>query len=237
MDGKQKFVHPLKVYCHQKICQSLETLLKRPGFRDMLVKERPTHGEEVLADIYDGELLKNFADKHGQPFSADTRNLAFMLNIDWFQPHKYRDHSLGVIYLSILNLPREVRYKFENVLVVGILPGPNEPKLNVNTYLQPIVDELLEFWNGKIINEDGNDVLYHGALVCLSSDIPATRKCGGFTSFNALKGTVCTVMANNLRTPFGPLFDSAMLTVLPILFSWRWVIRSVFLVDPFIVTS
>ena len=33
--------------------------------------------------------------------------------------------------------------------MLGLLPGPNEVKLHkINHYLFPIVDELLEFWNG-----------------------------------------------------------------------------------------
>ena len=35
------------------------------------------------------------------------------------------------------------------MLVLGILLGPNEVKLHrINHYLTPIVDELLEFWDG-----------------------------------------------------------------------------------------
>ena len=30
----------------------------------------------------------------------------------------------------------------------GIMPGPKEPKKNVNTYLQPLVNELKELWTG-----------------------------------------------------------------------------------------
>ena len=36
--------------------------------------------------------------------------------------------SVGAIYLSILDLPRHLRYKQEFILLAGILPGPSEPK-------------------------------------------------------------------------------------------------------------
>ena len=32
------------------------------------------------------------------------------------------DYSVGVIYFAILNLPRALRFKFENVIVAGIIP-------------------------------------------------------------------------------------------------------------------
>ena len=44
--------------------------------------------------------------------------------------------------MTIVNLPREVRFKWENTIVCGIIPGPKEPSYNINTYLRPIVDEL-----------------------------------------------------------------------------------------------
>lgn len=46
------------------------------------------------------------------------------LMIDFFQPMKHRkDYSVGVLYLVLLNLPRAERFKWENVLVVGIIPA------------------------------------------------------------------------------------------------------------------
>ena len=56
-------------------------------------------------------------------------------------------------------------------------------------YLPPIVDELIEGWSGVLVVDDGSifKKLYRFAL-CLASDIPETRKCGGFLSFSANKG-------------------------------------------------
>lgn len=38
--------------------------------------------------------------------------------------------------------------KRENVILIGIIPGPNEPKHDINTFLDPLVEELLLFWKG-----------------------------------------------------------------------------------------
>ena len=39
-----------------------------------------------------------------------------MMNFDWFQPQKRRsDFSVGVLYLVLMNLSREERFKLENV--------------------------------------------------------------------------------------------------------------------------
>ena len=43
-----------------------------------------------------------------------------------------------------------MRYKTDNVILVGLIPGPHEPQHNINTFLEPLVDELMEF--GKDVN-------------------------------------------------------------------------------------
>ena len=78
-----------------------------------------------------------------------------------------------------MNLPREERFKPENVIIVGIIPGPKEPKGDVNSFLKPLVDELIDFWDGVIIVV---------ALLALCCDVSAARKCGGFAGHSAAKG-------------------------------------------------
>ena len=68
------------------------------------------------------------------------------LNVDWFQPFVRTQYSLGAIYLSIQNLPRELRYKEENILLVGLLPGPSEPSRSIDPYLSPLITELKGAW-------------------------------------------------------------------------------------------
>ena len=36
---------------------------------------------------------------------------------------------------------------------MGIIPGPKEPKGDINSFLKPLVDELIEFRVGVIITE------------------------------------------------------------------------------------
>lgn len=80
-----------------------------------------------MADIYDGQVWKNSATINGRPFLSKPHHLGLMLNCDWFQPFHHTQYSIGVIYLVILNLPRTIRFKPENIIIAGIIPGPNEP--------------------------------------------------------------------------------------------------------------
>lgn len=70
-----------------------------------------------------------------------------MINVDWFQPFKYSNYSIGAIYLIILNLPREERFKKKNMILVGlILDMKSEPP--TNSFIEPLVEELQGAWHG-----------------------------------------------------------------------------------------
>ena len=72
----------------------------------------------------------------GKDFLAvPCNNLAIGLGCDWFQPYKHITYSVGVLYLVIFNLPREERFTIENIILLGIIPGPSEPKKTMNSYL------------------------------------------------------------------------------------------------------
>jgi len=69
-----------------------------------------------------------------------------MINLDWFQPFDSTAYSCDVIYSIIYNLSQNVRFNKENILMLGLLSGPSEVKLDkINNYLTPIIDELLDF--------------------------------------------------------------------------------------------
>ena len=127
---------------------------------------------DILADVFDGKVWRDFLLVGGEPLLAGDRTLAMMLNVDWFQPFKLARYSVGVLYLVIMNLPRHERFKVENVILVGIIPGPHGPSKSINTYLSPMVDELLLLMNGCCF---GGQII-KGILLCVASDLPAARK-------------------------------------------------------------
>ena len=91
-----------------------------------------------------------------------------------------------------MNLPRSLRYKRENLLIVGVIPGPSEPSHDINPYLQPLVNELLVFWKGQQMEvRRGSDVAMETvrcALLCVTCDTPAGRKVCGFLGHTARLG-------------------------------------------------
>lgn len=121
---------------------------------------------------------------------SSSFGLSLMLNLDWFQPYKHTTYSVGVLYLTIMNLPRSVRFKRENVLLVGVLPGPSEAKHDVDSYVNELVTELNTLWNGvamNVLNSSGlvDKVTVRCALLCVACDLPAGQR---FLGHNATLG-------------------------------------------------
>ena len=138
---------PRRDYCYRGITKTLEEYLMRPGFAEACEEWRTRDVPPgTMADVYDGLMWKEFQYVDGCPFLAKPRNYAFMMNVDWFQPFKHTPYSVGFIYLVLLNLHRKVRFLKHNLFVIGIIPGPHEPSLHVNPYLEPLVDELEHLW-------------------------------------------------------------------------------------------
>lgn len=184
LPSNKKILYPYLTYCYLSIETSLQAMLLRPSFLTECNKWRTrTVKNNVLQDIYDGRLWDEFQVHDGLPFLSCPLSFAFTINLDWFQPFKHSTYSIGAIYMTVLNLPRNLRNKQENVLLVGLLPGPSEPS-NINGFLEPLVNELNEFWQGKelkIYNEL-DKMLVRCALLCASCDLPAGRKLCGLLS-------------------------------------------------------
>ncbi|OAD72704.1 hypothetical protein PHYBLDRAFT_102004, partial [Phycomyces blakesleeanus NRRL 1555(-)] len=90
--------------------------------------------------------------------------------------------------------------KPENVILVGLMPGPKEPKSEeINNYLKPLVDELETLYVGMKIStfECPSGVNVCVALLMVACDIPAAQKTSGFTSHNSM----CTCYKSNHQFP------------------------------------
>ena len=101
---------------------SLQALLMRNGFVEQCESTRNLFSTSGFADIYDGTLWREFLTVDNTPFLSECHNYVLLLNIDWLQPYKHIEYSVGVLYLVILNLPCSIRYKRENMILYGVIP-------------------------------------------------------------------------------------------------------------------
>ena len=202
--SKKTFFYPYLTYCYLSVEVSLQSLLERPSFYHKCELWRTRSASEELRDVYDGNIWHEFHCVDGKPFLSEQGNLGLIMNFDFFQPYDHVQYSLGAIYISVLNLPREERYKQENTILVGLVPGPTEPD-TLNSFIKPLVNDLLNLWNGVQLNVASLSCIrkIRAALVCVACDLPAGRKMCGFLSYTARLG--CSRCYKKFPGDFGAL--------------------------------
>ena len=159
-------------------------------------------------DIYDGNVWKECLNIDGKAFLQAPYNLCLKMNVDWVQPFDHTTYSMGIIYLVVENLSHGERFKLENVIVVGCIPGPKESKGDINSFLRPLVNELLELWTGVELKTKSlfGYTSVRCMVSCITTDLPATRKFCGFAGHSAIKG--CSKCLKSFgSTAFGKKLD------------------------------
>ena len=82
-----------------------------------LLEYPSVRSDSILKDVKDGHIWQKFA---SQGFFDSKFNLALMLNVDWFRPFKRSEYKVAAIMMTVLNLPREERYKKKWTIMAGI---------------------------------------------------------------------------------------------------------------------
>lgn len=197
-------VAPVRKYLHHDMKRWMARMLCRPDLErwlDRTVIDPATVDIECeeMRDIWDGSVLKGFKGPDGKHFileksKSSEGRYVFSLNMDGFNPYHNKQAgkkvTVGAIYMICLNLPPHLRYRIENVFLVGIIPGPSSPSTSqINEILKPLVQDLLLFWNHGVymsrtfLYPKGR--LIHCAVVPLVCDLPAARQLAGLGSHNS----------------------------------------------------
>ena len=149
-------------------------------------------------DIKDGTRVKELGGPDGATFWDGLKRgelrLVWSLSIDWFNPRGNKaagkSTSTGSIVMACLNLPPSLRYKPENLFLVGVIPGPREPSIEeVGHFTEPIVDMLDKSWRvgTKFDCTESSDCgrTERSMLVVIVTDLVANRKITGVASHSS----------------------------------------------------
>lgn len=139
--------------------------------------------EDVIKDVFDGTLYRRLLGRRVQPIDGPSQHhryfesptdIALGLSTDGYAPFRRRAKTAWPLLIFNYNLPPDVRFHLENVLCLGVIPGPKKPQ-DFDSFLWPLITELLELelgidaWDAK----DRRSVKLRAFLLLIFGDIPA----------------------------------------------------------------
>jgi hypothetical protein len=85
--------------------------------------------------------------------------------------------------LTILNLPPWLCNKWKYIMMSGLIPGPQQPGNDIDTYFKPVVKDMRELWyNNGVQVWDEHKREYFGLkaiIIVIVSDSPAAYNLSG----------------------------------------------------------
>ena len=154
-------------------------------------------------------------------FKGDFRGLALQLSTDGVNPFSGNKvvYSMWPVMLTVLNFPKRVRNLFENMLLVGIIPGNNgrEPK-KVDPYLELVVDELLKLSGSQFYDAFRKaPFTFKVKILNYVLDYPGLNKVFSAVGANALQGCMWCEIRGKLNCMVSRKLKGALeIMVLPI---------------------
>lgn len=130
----------------------------------------------VITDFWNAEIYEELVND-GK--FLDDRELAFCCGFDGTKAFRIRKNRfVWPIILTCINFPPEMRFKRRNVIVVGVVPGPNGPK-EPDSFLKPMIDEFKLLSDREVRTWDAGtqeNFTLHAHLVMVSTDMSARTK-------------------------------------------------------------
>jgi hypothetical protein len=118
----------------------------------------------------DGKAWKSFDNLHPD-FSFDSRNIRLGLTLNEFNffGNMSTSHSTWLVMLILYNLPLWMCMKQTSFILSLIISGPSSPRMDIDVYLQPLIEELQELWNVGVRTFDVSTIFFFFFLCCKRS--------------------------------------------------------------------
>ncbi|KAL0289877.1 UNVERIFIED_CONTAM: hypothetical protein Sangu_2599900 [Sesamum angustifolium] len=111
-------------------------------------------------------------------FAEEPRNVRLDLCTDGFAPHgQYgRTYSCWLVVITPYNLPPDMCMSSEYMFLMMVIPGPSNSKRLIDVYLEPLIEEMLQFWLvdvGTYDHATDRAFMMRVALMWTVNDLPA----------------------------------------------------------------
>lgn len=111
-----------------------------------LTADAKSASKRSYSDFADGKIHTDIHYK-GLGLFKDPRDIAFALSTDGAQLTMKKHSNTWILILVLLNLPAEIRYRSNNVIINFATPGPNSPG-DIESFLHPLFEEMAQIGQG-----------------------------------------------------------------------------------------
>ncbi|KAM3284498.1 hypothetical protein P3S67_023297 [Capsicum chacoense] len=151
----------------------------------MMWYKEENSNDGVLRNPSDSIKWKSFYACH-PTFSSELRNIRLGLASDGFQltGNISSNYSIWPVVLAIYNFPPCDCMKSSYFMMTLLISGPKCPGNDIDVYLQPIIEELNELWNGVDTYDahSNSNFLMRFALMWMINDFPAYGNLSGWST-------------------------------------------------------
>jgi hypothetical protein len=148
--------------------------------KKMLYRAQHCRDPENMTDYLDGtfyqRLCNTLVSINGQPLGhhhfSDDRNIALGFSTDGFSMFENGNKQAWPLLVYNYNLPPELRFLKENILLVGAIPGK---PTDFDSFFWPLFEELLSLEEGVVAWDSITETTFklHAYLFIVLGDIPA----------------------------------------------------------------
>ncbi|XP_019225059.1 PREDICTED: uncharacterized protein LOC109206668 [Nicotiana attenuata] len=159
--------------------------------------------DRIIRHPADSMAWKSF-DELYPSFATEPRNVRLGLASDGFQPFRNLKTSYSIWHVVLIpyNLPPWLCMKQENFILSMLIPGPDSPGDAIDTYLQPLIEELKELWEVGIETFDASskqNFKLHASLLWTINDFPAYGNLSGWSTKGKLACPCCNKDTSSIR--------------------------------------
>jgi hypothetical protein len=149
------------------------------------------HKEELVTDgkmRYPRDSLAwKYVNDSYKKFDSDPRNVRLGLASDGFNPFGMLNvnYTCWPVILIPYNLPPWLCLKQPYWMMSMLIPGPKSPGVNIDVYLQPLMDELHDLWVKGVETWDEKEkknFTLHAILLWTINDFPAYAMLSGWST-------------------------------------------------------
>ncbi|XP_057550615.1 uncharacterized protein LOC130828670 [Amaranthus tricolor] len=140
--------------------------------------------DDTMRHPSDSFAWKSFDEEYSE-FAKEVRNVRLGLACDGFQPFNNSQHSIWPVVLIPYNFPSWLCMKPYSFMLSLLVPGPTSPGINMDVYLQPLIEELKELWEVGVETYDAyskTNFILRASLLWTINDFPMYANLSGWST-------------------------------------------------------